>query len=81
MILQTGVAFLTIWILNWMWMFWEIIRHTPNWKEEDVTSDEIVQTFMTNTPLEKLEMIQKVAQVNPLLFLSGIALLLFGIAI
>lgn len=81
MILQIGTAFLMIWILNWLWMLWEILRHTPNWRDEDVNADEIAQNFMTNTPLEKLQMIQKVSEVNPMFGMTGVTFLLLAMII
>jgi hypothetical protein len=81
MILQVGVAFLMIWLMNWLWMLWEILRHTPNWRDNDVDSDEIAQNFMTNTPIEKLQMIQKISEVNPMLGMTGVAFLLLAMVI
>jgi len=51
MFLQIGAALLMIWLLNLGYMVYEIFRHTPNWRDDDVDSDEIVQNFMMNTPL------------------------------
>jgi hypothetical protein len=81
MFLQVGVAFLMIWLMNWLWMLWEILRHTPNWRDDGVDSDEIAQNFMTNTPIEKLQMIQKIAELNPMLGMTGVAFLLLAMVI
>jgi len=81
MIIQFGAAFLMIWLLNWMWMFYQIIRHTPNWRDEGVDADEIVQNFMTNAPLELIEKIQTIGQANPFLFVAGITMILMGFLI
>lgn len=71
--LAFGVCF--IWFANIVWMVREFIQHTPNWKDEDVTSEEIIQNFMANTPLERLEFIRKVAEFNPLIGMTGLALI------
>ncbi len=81
MILQFGAAVLLIWLMNWMWIFYEIIRHTPNWTNKEVDSDEIVQNFMTNSTFEKIEMIQKVGKMNPALGMIGASLLLIAMII
>lgn len=81
MILQIGAALLMIWILNIFWMVWEIVRHTPNWKDDDVNTDEIVQNFMMNTPLEKIEQLRKVSEYNPFFGMGGISFLLLAMVL
>lgn len=78
-LLPIGIALCLIWFMNLVWIVREFIRHTPNWMDEDVTSEEIVQNFMANTPLEKLEFIGKLAQFNPILGMSGLSVLLLAI--
>lgn len=68
-----------IWFMNLAWLIREVLKHTPNWRDEDVDSDEIVQNFMTNTPMERLEFIQKIGQINPMIGLSGVMFLLFAL--
>lgn len=76
MIIQTGLALLLIWLMNWIWMIREVLRHTPNWRDKDVESDEIVQNFMNNTPLERMLFIQKIGEMNPIIGVSAIAIIL-----
>lgn len=77
-LLPIGIALCIIWFMNLVWIVREFVRHTPNWKDEDVTSDEIVQNFMANTPLEKIEFIMKIAEFNPVLGMSGLSCLLLA---
>lgn len=79
MFLQLGGACLCIWVMNWVFMIREVLQHTPNWRDGDVDGEEIVQNFMMNTPLDRLMFIQKLAQINPMMFVSGIVLLMFGL--
>lgn len=81
MFLQLGAGLLMIWMFNWLWMLWEILRHTPNWRDSEVDSDEIVQNFMMNTPIERLQMLQKINEINPLMGMSGVFFLLFAMVI
>lgn len=79
--LQLGIAFIFIWFFNLIWMIREILKHTPNWKDHDVDTDEIIKNFMANTPLERMEMIHKIGEINPLIGLSAISMLLFAFII
>ena len=81
MFMQLGAACLAIWAMNWYFMLREFLQHTPNWREDEVDSDEIIQNFLANTPLERLMFIQKLAQMNPLFLMSGAVMLLFGLLI
>ena len=81
MFMQLGAACLVIWAMNWYFMLREILQHTPNWLEDQVSADEITQNFLANTPLERLIFIQKLARMNPLFLLSGAVMLLFRLLI
>lgn len=77
--LEIGIFLLVLWLANWIFMLTEFLRHTPNWRDEDVDPDELVKNFLMNTPLEKIQMIQATAQTNPLLGISGCILILFAL--
>lgn len=81
MIVQMGLAFLCIWIGNLLWMVFQVVRYTPNWRDENVNIDDIMMNFMTNATLEQIEMIRKVAQVNPMMGMSGVMLLLMALIV
>jgi hypothetical protein len=78
MIAQLGLAFIVIWAGNLMWMIYQVVRHTPNWRDKDVDINEIMTNFVTNTTQEQLEMIRRVSQVNPMMGMSGVMLLLMA---
>jgi len=81
MITQLGAAFLLIWVGNFFWMIYQIVKHTPNWLDKEVDTDEILSNFVTNTTQEQMENIRTVARLNPMMGLSGVMLLLMGMLI
>jgi len=81
MILQLGAALLMIWVLNIGFMVYQVVRHTPNWKDDDVDVDEIAQNFMKNAPLEQIQMIHRIEQMNPFFGYAGVIFLLAAMVI
>lgn len=81
MFMQMGLAFMVIWAGNFVWMIYQVVKHTPNWRDEDVTSDDILNNFMMNATLEQIEMLRKVAQINPMMGMGGVTLLLMSLII
>jgi hypothetical protein len=71
---QIGLALLMIWMMNFAWMIWEVLRCTPDWTDEDAES--IAQNFIMNTPSEKLQFIQKVGKFNPWIGLGAVTILI-----
>jgi hypothetical protein len=71
MIMQLGLGLWLLALMNNGYIIREIYRHTPNCSDKDVTSDDIIKNFMTNTPLDRLEMIGKMGKANPTLFIGG----------
>ena len=78
MITQLGVAFLLIWMGNFFWIVYQIVRHTSGWVDKEVDVDEIFSNFLANTTQEQMENIQTVARLNPMMGLTGVILLLMG---
>ena len=78
MITQMGLAFLTIWICNFFWMIYQVVKHTPNWRDKEIDTDEILSNFVTNTTQEQMENIRTVARLNPMMGVTGVTLLLMG---
>ena len=78
MIVQFGTAMILLWLANWLWIFYEVVKHTPNWTDKEVDTDEIAQNFMTNASPERIEKMSKIANMNPVIGMSGIALLLLA---
>jgi hypothetical protein len=76
--MQFGAAMILLWLANWLWILYEVYKYTPNWHDKDVDSDEIAQNFMTNAPPEKIEKMSKIADMNPIIGMSGVALLLLA---
>jgi len=81
MFFEFGTGLVLIWVLNWMWMFWQIVKFTPNWRESDVDSDQLVENFITNAPPNLIEFFTKVAQTNPVFGVTGVVLLLMSMII
>lgn len=79
MTLQFGLAFLVIWFLNWSWILYQILKFTPNWKDEEIDHNQIIQNFMTSAPLELIQQLQFISQNNPIIFLLGFALITLGL--
>lgn len=75
-LIDLGVAFLFFWLLNVIWVWYELIKHTPNWKETD--QKEIFANFITNAPLEKIRFVSTIGNVNPWIGLSGVLFILLG---
>jgi hypothetical protein len=81
MIMQLGLGLWLLALMNNGYIIREIYKHTPNWRDENVTSDELLQNFMTNTPLDRLEMISKLGKTNPALFIGGALCITFAFII
>lgn len=79
MILQVGFALWTIWVLNCCYVAHQIFKHTPNWRDADVDSDQLVQNFLTNTPPERLEFVKNVSSMNRGLFWMGFGLVILAL--
>lgn len=75
-LMQLGVGMLAIWVINILMIMIEIIKSTPNWTDDDIDADEIVQNFLTNTSLERIEFVQKLAEMLPIFGYGGIVFLL-----
>jgi hypothetical protein len=71
MIMQLGLGLWLLALMNNGYILREIYRHTPNWRDKDVTPDDMVKNFMTNTPPDRLEIIGKMGQANPALLIGG----------
>jgi hypothetical protein len=71
MIMQLGLGLWLLALMNNGYIIREIYRHTPNWRDEGVTSDDLIQNFMTNTPPDRLEIIGNLGKLNPTLFIGG----------
>lgn len=81
MVVQMGVAFLCIWLGNLFWIIFQVVRYTPNWRDDNVSVEDIMMNFMTNATLDQIEFIRKVSQINPMIGMSGVALLLMALII
>ena len=80
MILFMGGLFLgMLWVLNWGYLFYIMIKHTPNWRDPELDSDGIVNDFLKNVPIETLLFTEKVATLNESISPIAIILLVAGI--
>lgn len=79
MITGFGLALLLLWFLNIVWIFIEVLKHTSDW--EDVDAEKVIMNFMSNTPPNRMELIYKVAEVNPMIGLSGLVIVIFSMII
>jgi hypothetical protein len=71
MIMQLGLGMLLLALMNNGYIVREVYKHTPNWRDEDVTSDDLVKNFMTNTPPDRLQLIGMISKANPTLLIGG----------
>lgn len=78
MFLQLGLAAILIWFLNWAWMIWQILRYTPNWRDNDIDSDQIATNFVVNAPEDLIEFFAKVATGNPYLGMVGVVFIMLS---
>jgi hypothetical protein len=78
MILQFGLACVMIWLMNHVFIIREIVQHTPNWRDPDVTGEDIAQNFIRNTSFERLHFIKNLHQFNQPMLISGLSLLVLG---
>lgn len=81
MITQLGIACFCIWLFNIIFVYREILQHTPNWYDEEVDISDIMTNFMMNTSYERLAFIQSLLSINPMMFISGLVLIISGILI
>jgi hypothetical protein len=75
MLFQIGAALLIIWVLNWLWVIYQIINNVDDWMEHK-TSDELLRSFLANTPMEQLGNIEQVSKMNSLCWKAGLAFLI-----
>jgi hypothetical protein len=78
LLLNFGAAAMVVWAGNMIWIFSQIVKHTPNWRSDKVDADTMIQNFVTNTPIEHMARIQAVAQTNSFVGFTGLALLILA---
>lgn len=78
MLFQIGVALLIIWVLNWCWIFWQLISTVKNWKELK-SSDDLLKEFLANTSEEQLRNLDQIANMNPFFWQGGLAFIIVAL--
>jgi hypothetical protein len=81
MIMQLGLGALLLALMNIGYIIIEVFKHTPDWRNEDVSSDDVVKNFMTNSPPETLKIIGLMSKANPALIIGGILCIVLAILI
>ena len=76
--IQIGMTLLVIWLMNFMWIIWEVLRCTPDWKDEGTDVETIAQNFLMNSSPEKIQFIKNVGEVNPWIGLSAVTVILLA---
>jgi hypothetical protein len=81
MMLQIGLALLIIWIMNIMFIVYALLKHTPNWRDEDTETMDLLQNFMTNASLPQIQMIQNVIKMNPFFGVGAVVCIIAAMVI
>lgn len=81
MILQLGFACLILWLVNFCWLLYTIMKETPNWRDEEVDSNDIVTNFLKNSSVEKIKFFGSVGKLNPWIGISGLFFIAIGLMI
>lgn len=74
MIMQIGAALLMIWLMNWLYVLYKILRYSPNWRDEETAADEIVQNFVTDADIDEIEQIKNIVDATPYFGWAGLLL-------
>lgn len=82
MFLQLGLACVIIWFINILWISWVVIKHNPDWRDQDkVDAEKIIMNFMSNASPETIEWIRRISTHNPMFGMCGLSLLLLSIIV
>lgn len=81
MILHIGLAMALIVVLNWITMIYEVIKHTPNIKDDDVTANDIIHNFMKNTDLRTIQRLEVLVQINKFLGPGAFVLIAYALLV
>jgi hypothetical protein len=81
MLLQVGLALLVIWIMNIMFILIALLQHTPNWRDKDTESSDLLQNFITNATIVQVQMLQNAIKMNPFFGFMAVVFIVAAIVI
>lgn len=79
--LQIGLFMLLLTLLNWLAILLEVVKHTPNWLDEKVTVDEIIENFMRNLDLNRIELLKTYKHMNEILSTGAFLFITYALII
>lgn len=77
MFLQIGLALGMIWLMNLLFIVVDILKHA-SFGDDDEEGDKVVEKWMMNTPLERIQMIQNISNMQPFFGWGAIIFLLMA---
>jgi hypothetical protein len=81
MLLQVGLALLVIWIMNLVFIIASLLKHTPDWRDKDTASADLLQNFITNATIVQIQMLQNAVKMNPFFGFAAVMCIVAAIVI